>query len=730
MKKKTPYLNITLDALLICCGALAALFMVASSYDISFEMATIIYVTLIFSFAFSFLFHGKKNSFFVILLFLITVAVFAILDRRPVINGFKIMYYAILKPPSAIFPFLPVPKEPNIPLIEVKGAVTTFMIIVSELLSLIIALAVKKSSSPLPAILVLLPAVFLSMVYTDCSPALYSLILLVLYFGGVLLGNSIRGGTKKHAQARIVFLALLACMAFGLKFISPESEFSPIPYDQRRNMLGDGFGRMQDGVLSVFSRNPKQYGLDSIGDKVMSDSTAFTVSSSSSGSYLLRTHSYGLYSNNTFLPSPEYTGTWQSLYALGASQIGDTETISIRGAMTNERLVPYAFLDDGYTRVEEGFVRSYGETGYMWTFKPTLRFTPVKSGKEESDYYLFALNNYTMAGGAQKEKLIKLMNSTFPSPVSLIKDFYSYIRALMRTDYYTAAVTVADYVRGVGEYTLQPGSTPRGADFVEHFLSESKKGYCVHYASATAALLQALDIPARFTIGYRADIVEADEWQTIPKQASHAWVEVYIKGVGWVPIECTPGFPGNSEYAPAGGSYPEPTPTPEPTPEPTRDPNAPVSEPPETELPDIVKPSNNPRESATPRPTNTPNPGGSGSSGGKRGFNPLWLLIIPGVFALWMLIGLIVDRIRQRMFRQSDPNAAVLCMLRYLRRLERFGLPPEPDAKEIGEEAVFSNHSMSAKQHQLIERCRGVRSSAFKKKRIKRFFLRRLIFLL
>jgi hypothetical protein len=67
-------------------------------------------------------------------------------------------------------------------------------------------------------------------------------------------------------------------------------------------------------------------------------------------------------------------------------------------------------------------------------------------------------------------------------------------------------------------------------------------------------------------------------------------------------------------------------------------------------------------------------------------------------------------------------------MLRYLRRLERYGLPPEPDAKELGEEAAFSNHSMSAKQKRLIERCDGVRRSAFKKKPLKRLLLRRILF--
>lgn len=732
-RRQKPYWSIFVNALLVCCGVLAAVLTVPSSYGVEVELATLIYVAILFSLLLCAILHLSKRPLLPILLFLLAVSVYVVLARAHIKSGIKILYYAIMRPPSSIFPFLPVPKEPNVPQMLLASRVTSFLIAIEAIMTVIVSLAVIKSSSPLPAILVLLPSVFLSMVYTDCSPVLYSVILLVVYFGGVLLGHGIKGSTKKHAMARLVFLILLAALAFALRALSPEKKYVPIPYDQRQYVLGERFGRIQDGVLSLFSSNPKEYGLSSINDRLVSNSKAFSVSSTAAGSFLMRTHSYGLYKNNGFTVSPEYGGDWQSMHALGSTQQGPYETISVQGAFTNERVVPYAFWPDSYIKVEEGFVRSYGETSYAWKFMPDLRFTPVNGGKAESEYYVFALNSYTMPGGKQKDELIKLMDESFPVVLGIAPTLSEYAKYLKNTDVYGAALAVVDKVRSFGSYTLTPGATPRGRDLVEYFISDNKQGYCVHYASAATAFLQALDIPARFTIGYRVDVAEADTWQEITKEASHAWVEIYVKGVGWVPLECTPGFPGTNGYTPAQGNYADPTPTPEPTPEPTPDPNERETRPPLTDEPDeFVKPSRNPRESATPRPSPSPTPanGGSGGGGGGRakGGSLLWLLIPLGIIALRLLIGFIVDRIRKHRFEQSDPNAAVLCMLRYLRRLERFGLPPEPDAKELGEEAAFSNHSMSAKQKRLIERCDGVRRSAFKKKPFKRFLLRRILF--
>ena len=61
--------------------------------------------------------------------------------------------------------------------------------------------------------------------------------------------------------------------------------------------------------------------------------------------------------------------------------------------------------------------------------------------------------------------------------------------------------------------------------------------------SAATILYRALGIPARYTVGFVADI-KAGEICEIRAQQAHAWVEVYISGFGWVNVEVTGGGAG------------------------------------------------------------------------------------------------------------------------------------------------------------------------------------------
>lgn len=75
---------------------------------------------------------------------------------------------------------------------------------------------------------------------------------------------------------------------------------------------------------------------------------------------------------------------------------------------------------------------------------------------------------------------------------------------------------------------------------VEDFL-ESGRGYCLHYASAATVLSRALGVPARLVLGYRArDARASDGSYLVTNRDLHAWTEVYLDGVGWLPLDVTP----------------------------------------------------------------------------------------------------------------------------------------------------------------------------------------------
>lgn len=151
--------------------------------------------------------------------------------------------------------------------------------------------------------------------------------------------------------------------------------------------------------------------------------------------------------------------------------------------------------------------------------------------------------------------------------------------------YVDPVTVIKDYFAENMEYTYACGELPEGKDFVEYFLFENKKGYCVHYASAAALLLRAMGYRIRYVEGYviqpcdfkkipgKLQTLETDYYpvpetadklsQVEPKKLrledvyydiqvtdtmSHAWVEIE-NGIGWTPAEVTEIFdPPESFY--------------------------------------------------------------------------------------------------------------------------------------------------------------------------------------
>lgn len=125
---------------------------------------------------------------------------------------------------------------------------------------------------------------------------------------------------------------------------------------------------------------------------------------------------------------------------------------------------------------------------------------------------------------------------------------------------------VRDYFAENIPYTLKPGATPQGEDFVNYFLTKNRKGYCAHFATAATLIFREMGIPARYVEGYAFsfETVLASEqnntkrygnyyqgYSTIGESAvmdvevtdamAHAWVEIYVDGFGWKAVEVTPG---------------------------------------------------------------------------------------------------------------------------------------------------------------------------------------------
>lgn len=76
-------------------------------------------------------------------------------------------------------------------------------------------------------------------------------------------------------------------------------------------------------------------------------------------------------------------------------------------------------------------------------------------------------------------------------------------------------------------YTLFPPAL--GANAVDEFLFETRRGFCEHYANAFAVLLRAAGIPARIVTGYQGgEMNPRGSYMIVRQSDAHAWTEVLI----------------------------------------------------------------------------------------------------------------------------------------------------------------------------------------------------------
>jgi len=85
-------------------------------------------------------------------------------------------------------------------------------------------------------------------------------------------------------------------------------------------------------------------------------------------------------------------------------------------------------------------------------------------------------------------------------------------------------------------------------DFIEHFL-ETGEGYDVHFATLAVMILRQAGVPARYTEGYYIPPQDVEMYIDVDNiifdlsdDYAHAWAEVYVDGIGWLPMEVTPGY--------------------------------------------------------------------------------------------------------------------------------------------------------------------------------------------
>lgn len=118
-------------------------------------------------------------------------------------------------------------------------------------------------------------------------------------------------------------------------------------------------------------------------------------------------------------------------------------------------------------------------------------------------------------------------------------------------DLYSIATRIRSMLESHCAYISDPAPFRPSAngDYVTWFLEAEKQGNASAFAATAVLAFREAGVPARYVEGYllsQANVDALKEAGHVTAQMTardaHAWVEVYIDGVGWTPLEMTPGF--------------------------------------------------------------------------------------------------------------------------------------------------------------------------------------------
>lgn len=113
---------------------------------------------------------------------------------------------------------------------------------------------------------------------------------------------------------------------------------------------------------------------------------------------------------------------------------------------------------------------------------------------------------------------------------------------------YSVISRVRTMLSTLASYSENVDAPAVGVPFAEWFLGQSREGNSAYFATVATLAFREQGIPARYVEGYRAESKDvsaanaAGEPVVLGAHDAHAWVEIYLDGIGWTPIEVTPGF--------------------------------------------------------------------------------------------------------------------------------------------------------------------------------------------
>ncbi len=270
----------------------------------------------------------------------------------------------------------------------------------------------------------------------------------------------------------------------------------------------------------------------------------FSIVTDTSGNVYLKEQSYGKYTGTSFEEAEEYSETivgergayYLVSYALKNGML-DVSTVNI-DPLAEIFALPYYTQSGGGLQPSDVIMSGdatnpYTVKYYAWTGTSGV-VIPEEYRAFEIAYRGFVKSQY-LAIDNDTDLFMKDLTASLGFDASDADIIYK----------------VANYIQNAAKYKLKYNpALDDESNMVIAFLADYKEGLCRHYAAAATMMFRSLGIPARYTVGYVAQGVKANEEYIVDSHMGHAWVEVYVDGIGWIMVEVTGSDDGDDDDQP------------------------------------------------------------------------------------------------------------------------------------------------------------------------------------
>lgn len=674
---KKNLLSTLADGICVVLLSVCPILCYASAFSVKLEASVLIMAAVLFSIVFSLLSAFVKNNLKYALcmtvIAFVAFLVFVFANERI----FAQANYAINKLLELYSVYLPV--YSNIKFASyIANDATGFFVLLSLILNGLFSFLISRIKSikiaGLLSIALLVPCFVLVNTLPDLVPLLIIFtVLFALYFS-----SQTRQLNYAHSGVTTAVCAvILAVLITVLAVINPVADYERPKWQD--NMLNtvqtltgmktyNGSGKISSALAEVGNNVSSEVDFSNAGALTQTGKKVMTVTSSTDGRIYLKSMAYANYENNkwsvlTDEQADNYPQDYQSfIMTIMTQYFEEAETVTI-DTVNKENVIytPYYlnYINNNFSPVCDVFIANTDKaTNY------TMFVIPY------SDENINDFSRIEISGTSKYDDFaqcyLSLPNDTKQAMLEIAER--NNIKDLSKSDISQTVAAVKDFVSHSASYSLNTQKVPDGRDVAEWFLNDAETGYCMHFANATAVMLRALGVPARYVTGYCANVVDGKA--TVTSDNAHAWVEYFDERIGWIPLDAT-----SSDF-----EVPQATESIQPTTQ------AQTTSP--TVQPTTQAQNTKPVKTEVKAKISTP---------------AIIVIIILLIIALEILRIILIRYYRKYSFTHKDYKSRVICIYRYLNKLSVHAKVRIPKKIEnICTKAKFSTHNISDEEYKIV----------------------------